>query len=214
MRRVFTVVVGAMLLASLGVPGASAAPQKYNSKVFNAYWTTRQWIDSDTYLRTTWYSGVYESGDGFWSDLYKDVERCDQRAGNDRCKSVRFWYGDINDLGTGSFTMDSKLASGHLTATYKLQTYKRGQRVVIGKTTVSVDLVGTGHVARSSDSSTYSSGCVRFSYRDHYKTRDANATGTYQIGTGTAHDFGGVSDPGTFMSVGKALEIDTSHCHG
>jgi hypothetical protein len=213
MRRVLASVVGVMLLLPLGALGARAAPEKYPSKFFNAYWNTRAKIDSTDYKKIQWYSGVYDSGDGnFWSDLYRSVQRCEKRDGPDRCHGGSFWYGDINDLGDGTFTMDSTLTTGHLDATYRLHTWQNGQRILIGKTAISVDLVGTGDVTRSSESYTYTSGCYRYSYRGHSKNRDADATGTYQIGSDPAKDFGGVSDF-AYMSVGKAIELDTSHCH-
>src|SRR5207244_1207753 len=61
-RKALVVLLGALLLLPLGATGAQAAkPEKYDNTFFNAYWNSRRKVDNDTYLRTTWYSGVYLS---------------------------------------------------------------------------------------------------------------------------------------------------------
>ena len=45
--------------AAEGIIEASAEQERYASKGYNAYWHRRHRIDSDTYVRTTWYAGVY-----------------------------------------------------------------------------------------------------------------------------------------------------------
>jgi hypothetical protein len=81
MRRVLVLLVGVFVLVPPGGPTASAVPERYTSKGYNAFWHSRHRIDRDTFMRTTWYAGVYvseEAGESyFWSDLtWKSSERC------------------------------------------------------------------------------------------------------------------------------------------
>lgn len=210
MRRFIAVLLGAALLVPIGSVGAHATrPERYKSVYFNAYWNTRRKIDHDTYLRTTWYSGAYDSGEGeFWSDLYKDTERCQKRDGADRCRQKSYWYGDINSVGDGgSFAIDGTLDAGNLVATYRLHTYDHGHRRLVGATTIAVDLVGTGDLQEYRESYTYTDGCNRFTYRGRYRTRDATATGTYAIGDAAARSFG--ESDFVYMSAGTSI----SHQH-
>ena len=69
MRRSWVIVAGTALVLSLSSPGASAQPERYASRSYNAFWHLTHRVDSDTYVRVTWYASVYEQADGFWSDL-------------------------------------------------------------------------------------------------------------------------------------------------
>jgi hypothetical protein len=208
MRRALVVLLGTMLLFPLGATGAGAArPEKYDNRFFNAYWNTRRKVDNDTYLRTTWYSGVYTSGEGdFWSDLYKDVERCQKLDGRDRCRQKTYWYDSINDIGSGSFTIDSRLDGGQLTATYQLRDRSGHDHQLIGSTLVTVDLAGVGNVSKSTERYTYDDGCNSYRYSGKSKSRDAQASGTYQIGTDAARSFGTTDN--AYMSAGSSITVE------
>ena len=83
MKRFVVLVLSLAVFLTLGMnPAGAAKPERYRSQAFNAYWNSRQRIDRNTYDRTQWYAGVYSSGDRFFSDLYKNVERCTRRAGH------------------------------------------------------------------------------------------------------------------------------------
>ena len=203
MRRTIVVLVGALLLVPAWTTGASAAkPERYDNRFFNAYWNSRRKVDHDTYLRVTWYSGVYASGDDdFWSDLYKDVERCQKRDGRDRCHQKTFWYDSINSIGSGSFDIASTLDGGNLTATYRL----RDGSTRIGPTTVNVDLTGVGDVTKSTERYTYDDGCNSYRYSGKSKSRDAQASGTFQIEGGDVQSFGTTDN--AYMSAGTSITI-------
>jgi hypothetical protein len=206
-RKALVVLLGAVLLLPLGATGAQAAkPEKYDNTFFNAYWNSRRKVDNDTYLRTTWYSGVYLSGnDSFWSDLYKNTEVCQKLEGRDRCHQKTNWYDSIDSLGSGSFTIDSRLDGGQLTATYRLRDYSGHTHTLVGITTITVDLVGVGNVSKSTERYTYTDGCNTYRYSGRSKSRNAEASGTYQIGTDAARNFGTTDN--AYMSTGTSIEL-------
>lgn len=207
MRKVLAVLIGASLLVPFGAIAANAAkPSRYTSTSFNAYWDTRRKIDNDTYLRIEWYSGVYDSGEGNqWSDLYKDVERCDKRVGHDRCHQKTWWYDSIDNFGTGGFTVDRRLDTGHLDATYRLVSYDHGGRTLVGVTSVSVDLVGVGDLNKTRYSYTDQEGCSKYTYSGRSESRSATATGTYTIGDAAPANFGSTDNAN--MSAGTNVEV-------
>src|SRR2546423_15514969 len=122
MQRLVVLALSIVLFATLlGTdPAVAAKPERYRSQIFNAYWSSRHKISAHTFHKTQWYTGVYSSGDEFFSDLYRNVQRCTRHAGHLRCKEISNWYGSVRDLGTGSFVIDRKLDTGALTATYRL----------------------------------------------------------------------------------------------
>lgn len=182
MRRFGTVVVCAALLVPLWTVHVEAAPQRSTAQSYNAFWHTKRKVDQDTYLKTTWYAGVYDYGDGFWSDLYKSVDRCEKREGRDRCRSDSYLIGVINRLGTGEFTLDRKLTTGTFRATYPMEKYVPGEdERDIGQMRISVDLVGTGDLTTSRESYSVRSGCFSYQYNGRRTYRDATATGVVEI---------------------------------
>lgn len=208
MRKALVILWGALLLVSMGGTGAQAAkPDRYQNKFFDAYWNSRRKVDNDTYLRIQWYSGVYVSGEGdFWSDLYKHVDVCQKRDGRDRCHQKANWYDSIDSLGSGTFSIDGRLDVGQLTATYRLKDYSEQHHPLVGVTAVTVDLVGVGDVTKRSERYTYSDGCNTYRYSGRSKDRDAEASGTFQIGTDVARSFGTTDN--AFMSAGTSIEVD------
>lgn len=178
MRRLLVAGVVVGMLMPLGAPGSVAAGERYQSQSLNAFWHSRKRVDADTYLRTTWYAGIYESGEGLWSDLYRQVQRCREREGRDRCRSDSFAYGEINDLGSGSFSIDSRLSAAHLEATYRLHTREDGERVSLGRAHLVADLEGIGDVTRSRDSGSSHSRCDHYRYSGKWRYRRAVARGT------------------------------------
>ena len=150
---------------------------------------------------------MYDSGEGnFWSDLYKDTERCQKLEGHDRCRQKNFWYDDIREVGDGgSFSIDSTLEGGSLVATYRLHTYDHGDRILVGVTTIAVDLVGTGDINQYKESYSYTDGCERYKFHGRSKSRNAIASGTYTIGDAAARSFGESSN--AYMAAGRSISI-------
>lgn len=213
MRRVLVMLVGALVLVPLGGPTASAEPERYTSKGYNAFWHSRHRIDRDTYVRTTWYAGVYlseeDSGEGdFWSDLYKSSERCERREGRDRCRSTGGGlYGVIDDLRNGEFTLDPGLEAGYFEATYPMERQNGRHSESIGKIRISVDLVAVGEVTKYRESYAYSFDCyrVRYSGRSEYVQAKAKGVLTFLRDDRTIQ-LGATKAAG--MSQGESLSIE------
>jgi hypothetical protein len=206
-KRLAAVLVGLCLLMPLGTGIASAGkPERYVSQSFNAYWNHRRKIDRTHYIQSQWYAGVYDSGEDFWSDLYKSVRLCTKGDdGRTRCRSKAFWYGDINDLGDGSFTIDSQLETGSLEATYRLESREGRDEELIGRTTISVQLTGVGDISKNSYRATYQEGCNTFRYTSRSEYRRAEATGSFSIKGGTEGSFGTTQDG--YMSQGSSMDF-------
>jgi hypothetical protein len=139
--------------------------------------------------------GIYTSGDEIWSDLYQSVYKCRRVDGRRRCNRVLSRYGDITDLGDGSFTMSNDLSEGHLEATYELTT-RTADRRIPGTTTwwISADFAGTGELARNAYSDSYTSGCTTWRFRSRGVSRGGEATGTLVKPNGEARDLGSTDD--------------------
>lgn len=185
MRKVLLLLIlGMLVVTPLGALEASAVPERYSSKSYNAFWFSRHRVDRDTYVKTTWYAGVYVSEEAsgeasFWSDLYKSSARCERREGRDRChRENTSLYGVIDDLGDGEFTLDPGLATGHFEATYPMERRDGRRGDSIGDIAVTVDLVAVGEVTTSRDSYSYSSGCYRVRYSGRSEYVQAKARGT------------------------------------
>lgn len=178
MRRFWVIVLGAALLIPLAAPGASAQPERYSSRSYNAFWYLTRKVDADTYVKITWYAGVYEQADGFWSDLYRYVERCQRRPGRDRCRSGPYMVGVIEDLGKGSFTLDKSLDVGTFEATYPMEIYGHGEERRAGRIHIAVNLLGNGGLTTSREVYEYRDGCVRVRYSGRWESRQATASGT------------------------------------
>jgi hypothetical protein len=188
MRRLLVLVLGLLVVTPLGGLEASAQPERYASKGYNAFWYGQHRIDSDTYVRTTWYAGVYvseEEGSGeldFWSDLYKSSARCERREGRDRCRGTGIsLFGVINDLGGGEFTLEPDLASGFFEATYPMERREGRTSESIGKIRIAVRLTAIGEVTESRDSYSFSTDCyrVRYSGRSEYVQARAGGVLTF-----------------------------------
>lgn len=207
MRRVAIIALCAAFAMPLWGDTASAGPERSNVQSYNAFWYSRRKVDSDTYIRTTWYAGVYAYEGDFWSDLYKSSDRCEKRDGRDRCRQASYLYGDIDDLGNGTFTLDSKLDTGTFSATYPMERYGGPDDEDIGRVTIDVELVGTGDLSRSRETYVTSSKCfhVRFSGTRVY--REAVATGELTFHrTGTSLSLSSTDDAN--MSVGSNFWIE------
>ncbi len=206
MRRFWVIVLGAALLVPLAAPGASARPERYTSRSYNAFWYLTREIDADTYLNITWYAGVYDSGEGFWSDLYRYAERCERRPGEDRCRSRPYMVGVIEDLGDGSFTLDKRLDTGTFDATYPMEIYDDGEERRAGRIHITVNLVGTGGLAISRETSVYQEDCLRVRYSGRWEYRQATASGTLTFGrTGGTLDLPDTEDAN--MRQGRTMSI-------
>jgi hypothetical protein len=207
MRRVLTIVLGISLLIPFGA-AATAASQRYQNLNINAFWNSKQKIDADTYLRTTWYQGVWGSAEeGFGSDLYRDVERCiRQDGGGVRCRRISEWYGDLRNPDEGAFSVDKKLTSGSMEGTYRLRSRDSGGSVLVGVAHIETSLVGTGALAHGRSTYTDHEGCIVYKYGGKWRSRNAVATGTLSIGDTT------IDLPATEeANLETADEIEVSH---
>jgi hypothetical protein len=213
MRRVWAVVVVASLVLSWGTTSALATRphhERYETRWVNAFWHFRKNVDHDTYLRITWYAGAYDSRDqGFFSDLYRSVERCQRQAGRDSCRYQRdsSWYGDTRRLGQNAFTVDNRLSTGHLDATYRLFRTLHHDRVLVGRFHVVADISGTGTMTRGRQDYTSHQGCTTVRYSGKFKYRQATARGTLARDGGAARDLGSTSD----ANFGENQNVEIEH---
>jgi hypothetical protein len=212
MRKILTALTAASLVLSLSGQAQAAEQhhERYQSSYVNAFWHSRVTVDSDTYLRITWYVGAYDSGEqGFFSDVYRDVDRCQKRDGRDRCNYSRAlsWYGYTSRSSTNSFTIDKRLTEGHLDAYYKLYRYVSGEKEFVGRFHVVTDLTGTGDLTFGRESYTEHQGCTTFKYSGKYAYRQATATGTIARGDEAATDLGSTND----ANFGESQFVDISN---
>ncbi len=213
MRRLIALMVGMLAVVSLALPAqALTGPrERYDTIGLDAFWHSERRVDRTTYLRTTWYAGAYLSEDHhestFWSDLYKDVQRCEERDGRDRCRTASYWVGVINELGRGdSFSVDRKLTTGRLIATYRMR-QREGQEWVGKRRTVRVDatLAGRGVVHRSEYSEEEWEGhCLVWGYESRFIRREAVATGS--LSGDVVKRLGETRDSG--LSSGKSAFVE------
>jgi hypothetical protein len=205
MRRVFL----ATLLAGL-VTGLTAGPALASAPVHNrssnasieAFWHSRIRLSSTRFELITWYVGVYPSSSGTFSDLYKEVDKCRLVSGHRQCRFVSFSSGYRNNLPADEFSYDARrLETAHIDATYKLRTFTgKGKAGPAFKVTIVADWTGTGKLSHDQGSSTYHSGCLRFHFVFHDRTRSATATGTLNgKSLGTTKD--------AFLSAGTSLNV-------
>lgn len=207
MRRLLTIVLGVSLLAPLGT-AATAASQRYQSLSINAFWNSKHKIDADTYLRTTWYQGVWGNAEeGFGSDLYRYVERCSrQDGGGFRCRRISLWSGDMRNPDQGAFSVDRKLTTGSMEGTYPLRRRVSGGSVLVGVAHIVTSLVGTGPIAHGRSTYTVHEGCNVYKYGGKWRSRDAVATGTLSMGDMTI-DLPATED----ANLETAEDIDVFH---
>ncbi|MDP9329237.1 MAG: hypothetical protein M3P11_01125 [Actinomycetota bacterium] len=210
MRKMLIALTAASLVLSLSglAQAAEQHHEKYQSSYVNAFWHSKVTVDSDTYLRITWYVGAYDNGtDGFFSDAYRDVARCQVLTGRDRCNYSRAlsWYGYTRRSGVNSFTIDKQLTAGHLDAYYKLYVDKTGE--LVGRFHIVTDLAGTGDLTFGRQRYTEHQGCTTFKYSGKFEYRQATATGTIALGDETATDLGKTND----ANFGASQFIDISH---
>jgi hypothetical protein len=210
-------VSAAALLTLLTVPAAPthAEPtqhESYQNSWVNVFWYSRHRIDLDTYRLTTWYAGAYvysgeeEGEESLWSDLYRYVSECEKREGSDRCRGVRrlSWYGDT---ARGTFTIDSRLETSHLEASYRLFRRSHGERTFVGRFHVSTDVTGVGMLAHGRNTYTSHLGCVSFSYGGRWTSRQGTATGTLARGDEDPRVLGETDD----AWMGTSEEVSTYH---
>ena len=214
MRKLLILALGLLVVVPLGGLEAWAVQERYASRSYNAFWHRRHRIDADTYVRTTWYAGVYVSeGQGpdeldFWSDLYKSSARCERREGRDRCRDAGMdLYGVINDLGDGEFTLEPDLTSGFFEATYPMERRQGGTSESIGDIRIAVQLVAMGEVTETRESYSYSTGCyrVRYSGRSEYVQAKARGVLTF-LADDRVMRLGGTKQAG--MSQGESISIE------
>ena len=208
MRRLMVVLLGAVLLVPAMAPVVSARPERSDSSSYNAFWHSKQRVDRDTYLKITWYAGVYADGDSFWSDLYRSVQRCEQGPGRDQCRSGPYMIGVIEDLGDGAFDLDRGLDTGSFDATYPMEIYKGREERRAGQIRIVVDLVGTGDLSTSTERYTYEDGCTRVRYSGSWEYRQAIASGVLTfMRSGETLDIGDTDD----ANMGRGRSVSITH---
>jgi hypothetical protein len=211
-RKTIAMVIGALLSLALAGPTAQAGQphhEGYKTRWVNVFWHSRAKIDADTYLNITWYAGAYDQGDeGFFSDLYRSVDKCRKQDGRDRCSYQRAlsWYGYAIPQADNTFSVDKKLSLGRLDATYKLFRTQDKERILVGRFHIVTDLVGTGDLTRGKSSYTYHQGCTTFKYSGKYESREAAATGTLSRGNEPPRDLGETDDAA--FGANESVEID------
>jgi hypothetical protein len=203
--------VGASLILSWAPSALATKPhhERDETRWVNAFWHSRRKVDRDTYLRVTWYAGAYESQEyGFFSDLYRSIERCQRREGRDRCRYQRdkSWYGYTTRRASNSFTMDRRFTTGHLDATYKLYRIVDRQRVLVGRFHVVADLLGTGPMTHGREEYSSHQGCTTVHYGGKFKYRDATATGTLARDREAARDLGTTKDANFGQNQSVAID--------
>jgi hypothetical protein len=212
MRRAGAVTIGVLLVLSIG--GAAAQAEKpqhevYRNRWVNVFWNSKIKVDSDTSLRVTWYAGAYTSAEsGFFSDLYRSVERCTRSDGHLRCRYVRHmsWYGYTTREAGNSFTLDQKLTSAHLDAAYRLYRRAHGDAVLVGRFRVDTEVSGTGKLTRGRSSYSSHQGCTTYRSSGKWESRQGTATGTLAEGTGATVDLGETNDAN--FGASQNLEIE------
>lgn len=191
MRRLFALLIGATLAASLALPATAKKPVRdgYESVSANAFWFTEEDLGGGSTRTTVWYVGVYLSGTYVFSDLYEDVYVCDASGETCTTESSRFGFSDLSD---GTFTIDKQdLTAAHIDAVYDLQAYD-GNWEPVGDpepTHIVADWAGTGTLMKGKGSFTWKQKC--FSYRERFRdaSRSAEATGMVDtMDLGETHD--------------------------
>jgi hypothetical protein len=191
MRRALGVLIGASVAVSLLAPAARAVQphhEKYAVQWVNVFWHSRARLDSDTYLKVTWYVGAYDGGsDGLFSDLYRSVERCQKLDGRDRCRydGDKSWYGQTTRPEDVSFAQDKRLTSGRLDASYRLFREGDDGQIFLGRFHIVTDVSGTGELTRGRNSYTVHQGCTTIKYSGKYAYRSATAVGTLTFADGS-----------------------------
>jgi hypothetical protein len=213
-KKVFVALVAVAAVSSLWVsPAVARQRERFQSTGLDAFWHSERRIDRDHYLQITWYAGAYVSQQGdrtrFFSDLYKDVDRCERREGRDRCRNHAFLVGYRKSLGVGeSLEVDRRLTSGSLHLTYPMKERVDREWVRTGQQiTVDATLAGSGDLYRSEYSeSSWDGHCLVFSYESSYQRREAVATGT--LSGDVVLDLGDTRDSGLSRSKGSIVEND------
>jgi hypothetical protein len=207
-KKLVVTLVGMLVLGLVGPIPAQAVEvdtDSSRSSVLNVFWYSKRKVERGT-VRTTWYVGIYQSGDELWSDLYQSAYRCRREDGRRRCSRLLWRYGDITDLGDGSFTLQNDLSEGHLSATYELRTWKGGDRLR-GTTSwsISTDFEGLGELQKYSYSDSYTSGCDTWRFRSRGVGRSGEAHGTLTVPDGEVRDLGETYS--AYAATGKRFQF-------
>lgn len=205
MRRLLIVAFVTGLALFVAAPPAMAKDEGLPGDALSASWRSRRHLTSDTYLRVFWYVDAYDTGDRVSTYISRYVVRCAKRDGRDRCRTRSWQSGWIRRLDDGEFSIDRKLASGHLEATYRLRTRSDREWHVVGEASIIVDLTGVGDVTRSRYSYSFHTGCTQGTYKGRSVSRDAVAVGTLEFDGKTRH-LGETRR--AWLSTGKSLEIE------
>jgi len=204
MRRLLIVAVVTGLAVFVTALPAAAKGEVFAGDALSASWRFRRPLTSHTYLRVFWYVDAYDTGDGSSSYLSRYVARCIKREGRDRCRTKSWQSGWIKRLDDGEFSVDRKLTSGHLEATYRLRTRRDREWHFVGTASIVVDLTGVGDITRSRYSDSFHTGCTQYTYKGKSRSRNAIAAATLDFDGQTRHL--GKTRRG-WLSRGDSLEV-------
>jgi len=152
--------------------------ERYASAAVTADWRSRVRLPSGFEL-TTWFVGVFPSSGRTYSQLYKQVIKCQKVNGRERCRLVSFSFGFTRSLSATQFTWDRKhLQSAHLAATYKVRTFRPKKPAQTSKVTIVAAWTGTGKITHSGGVSTFHSKCIHYHNTFRGRNRKATATGS------------------------------------
>ena len=213
MRKALGILIAAAVMVSPAGPAAQAVQphhERYAARWVNVFWHSRVRVDHDTYLKITWYAGAYDRGEeGFYSDLYRSAERCQKQDGRDRCRYDQdlAWYGDTTRSADASFTLNQRLTSGRLDASYRLFRQGNDRRILVGRFRVVTDLLGVGDMTRGRSSYTVHQGCTTIKYSGKYAYRQATAVGTLTGPDGDTRDLGQTDD----ATFGENEDVEIEH---
>lgn len=186
MRRAFVVLAAVSMMAAFATPawaegGQEPGIEEYDTQSLNGFWYTKRNISGNVYRLTTWYAGVYQTNEEFWSDLYRATERCERRPGRDRCTSLAYEVGVINDVAGGGFGVHESISSGWLDATYELRKYGTNGRRAVSRRTVRfvgfLDAIGELRLSTEHYES-WIGDCLEFEYSAEYSGRQSDAWGS------------------------------------
>ena len=209
MRKILTFVLACAVAAALAAPALAAKPVRERSArtSANAFWYTTETLSQNTYRTTVWYVGVYQTGEGTWSDVYQEVSTSRvSRRGESCTYESRMGFSDLSGQ---TFAVDAKtLKSAHLDAIYQLYSSFDEEGNPVGEATpvhIVVDWTGTGTASREKSTYTVRTGCATFRWTFSGLFAPAQATGSVDgVDLGQTYD--------AWLSSGTSSSFERSRC--
>jgi hypothetical protein len=187
MKIIRALALVSVLTASLLDVATAFAQEAHESKSLglDAFWRSRKYVDSEHYRRVTWYAGAYafheDSVVHFSSELYRDVELCEERPVRDKCSLEHRLLGNDSSLRTGDrLHVDRMLTTGALRATYRMKKRIGGRWVQTNRRIgLNATVSGAGSMYRSrATEKEWDGDCLLFSYELRYRWRESTAIAT------------------------------------